>query len=480
MSDLLTDLRNTLGADYVLTDPEVLTPYTKDATGKYVGTALAVVRPANAAEVSAIVKLANTHGTPVIPQGGNTGLAGACFTGDNRDTIILSLERLNTIRDIKPDARIAIVEAGVILQTLHTAAEQHGLIYPMTFGAKGSCMIGGNLGTNAGGSNVLRYGNTRDLVLGIEAVMPNGDIVDLMSELHKDNTGYNLKHLMIGAEGTLGIITAAVLKLAPKPKAYFTAMVAVPDISTSLTLLNTLQAASRNSVEAYEYMPDSYFQALASAFPDARMPFEEPAEHGIFVEVGFTADEDCEMQDDGTLRGVAVLEGLLEQAFEEGQITDAVICKSEGERQVMWENRERAYFAMTNMGKPVNNDIALPLDRVEEFITVMGAKLKGLNENFFALTVAHLGDGNLHYSVWLDPEAEPDVGPENHDHVMELVEDCVLEMGGSFSAEHGIGLTKLPSMRRRKDQNALTAMRAIKAALDPNGIMNPGKVLPAE
>ena len=234
--NLLQELHRICGAQNVLTDETDRAAFETDATRGYQGTALAVVRPGSTQDVSEIVKLANETGTPVIPMGGNTGLNGGAYPGDAGDAIILSLARMNTIQEIRPDSRIAIVQAGVVLANLHEACAQHDLIFPLTFGARGSAMIGGNLATNAGGSNVLRYGNTRDLVLGIEAVLPNGDVVDLMSALHKDNTGFNLKHLLIGSEGALGVITGAVLKLAPRPKAYFTAMLSVPSISRALGL----------------------------------------------------------------------------------------------------------------------------------------------------------------------------------------------------------------------------------------------------
>ena len=476
---MISTLQNIVGAGHVVTDAEGRRPFEQDATGRYQSDVLAVVRPANTQEVSEIVKLANATGIAIIPQGGNTGLAGGCYAVPGRETIILSLARMNTIRDIRPDSQIAIVEAGVILETLHTAVDQHGLIYPMTFGAKGSCMIGGNLSTNAGGSNVVRYGNTRDLVLGVEAVMANGDIVDLMSELHKDNTGYNLRHLLIGAEGTLGIITAAVVKLAMKPRAYFTAMVSVPRIGAALGLLNALRAATSNAVEAFEYMPAKYFETLQRRFPESRPPFETPAEHGIFLEVGLNAEQDVTANEDGSIPGVARLEALLMSYLEKGDILDAVICQSDGQRREMWERRERAYEATHAYGRSVNNDISLALDRVEPFLEKMEERLPKLAPAAEALTVAHLGDGNLHYSVWPHPGTQQQIDPIQYDEIMELVEEAVLELGGSFSAEHGIGYTKLPSMARRKNANALTAMRAIKTALDPANIMNPGKVLPS-
>ncbi|MFK7755257.1 MAG: FAD-binding oxidoreductase [Sedimentitalea sp.] len=478
MMDILKDLRHIVGERHVLVAHDQTVGFSTDVTGKWVGQVRAVVRPANTSEVAAVMRLAYETGTPVIPQGGNTGLTGATCADAKDNAILLSLARLNTIRDIRPDSRTAIVEAGVVLETLHRAVAQHGLIYPMTFGAKGSCTIGGNMGTNAGGSNVLRYGNTRDLVLGIEAVLPDGEIVDLMSELHKDNTGYNLKHLLIGAEGTLGIITAAVVKLKPQPRAYFTAMVAVPDIPTSLVLLNRLQEDSGNAVEAFEYMPAYYFNLLCARFPETRLPFGTNVEHGIFLEVGLSRGDDVTPDENGALPGVARLESLLMELLEAGDIDDAVVCKSEAQRGEMWQRRERAYESTVAHGVSVDCDISLALDGVDGFLKSMDVALAEIAPGAETMAVAHLGDGNLHYSIWPMPGSDAPIPDPLYTEIMEQVENTVLGLRGSFSAEHGIGLMKLPSMERRKDKGALRMMWAIKAALDPKNIMNPGKVLP--
>ena len=459
---------------------ENLAQYEIDPSGKYNGSSLAVVRPLNTKEVSAIVKLANKMKIPVIPQGGNTGLAGGCFAGTKGNTIILSLNRMNTIREVRADGRIAIVEGGVILSKLHDAAAEYGLIFPLFFGARGSAMIGGNLATNAGGSNVLRYGNTRDLVLGIEAVMPNGDIVDLMSELHKDNSGYNLKHLLIGSEGTLGIITAAVVKLFPKPKAYATAMISIPDLTYALPILNELNKITNNCVEAFEYMPEKYFNALCERFNDMRQPFQTPAKHGVFLEIGAMSEEDAEPDETGNIPIESKVENLFGTWLESGKILDAVICKSEAQRSEMWERRERAYEVALLKGVPVACDVSVAVDKVHNFLTTVKSRVHSISPNSETLTVSHLGDGNLHFSVWMEPKTKGMGNLEDREKITEIIEETVLELGGSFSAEHGIGLAKLPSMSRRKNPNAIEVMRSIKKALDPNNIMNPGKVIPAK
>ena len=466
---LKDQLKQIVGADYVVADDQ-LAPWSRDWSGTYQYTPLAVVRPANTEQVSQILRLANDTGTAVVPVSGNTGLAGGA---EAEGSIQLSLDRMNRIREIRPEARLAIVEAGVVMSTLHEAAAVDDLIFPLTFGARGSAMIGGNLATNAGGSNVLRYGNARDLCLGLEVVLPSGEVMDLMSELHKDNSGYNLKHLMIGAEGTLGIITAAVLKLAPKPRAYATAMVAVPSLSDALSLLNQLQTATGGLVEAFEYMPRGYLDEYAAHYPKKRQPFTTRYEVNLLVEIATIIPSDSISGKDGVVPLMADLETALAQMFKRDAVLDAVVAQSEAERREMWERREAAGEITMHRHPIVNSDIAVPLDRVTEFLQQMEALLPQLDAGAETIIVSHLGDGNVHYAVW--PKSSD---PAVHSAIMESVEDVTLSLGGSFSAEHGIGKTKLPSMQRRKNKPALNAMRAIKKALDPNNILNPGKVIP--
>lgn len=452
---------------HVLTGPDAL-PYGRDWVGKYVTTPLAVVRPNTTDEVSAIMALAHDTATPVVPMGGNTGLTGATAA---EGALILSLERLNRIREIRPEARIAVVEAGVILQELHTAAEAQGLSYPMTFGAKGSARIGGTLATNAGGSNVLRYGNTRDLCLGLEVVLADGRVLDLMSELHKDNSGYDLRDLMIGAEGTLGVITAAVLKLTPLPQAYATAMVTVPSLPDALQLLNRLQEHTGGMVEAFEYMPRDYMARLAQFRPDLTPPLGHDVDHTIFLEIASTVPRDCTVDDTGQVPLVSALEEILGEMFEAGLVLDAALAGSVAQRRLMWEIREAAAEISVNTKPLVINDLCLPVDQIETFLSRAEARLKPIDPGVTSCTVSHLGDGNVHYTIYPSTAALCDP-------LMEAVEDIVQDMRGSFSAEHGIGLGKLSSMQRRKDPVALEMMRAVKAAFDPKGILNPGKTLP--
>ena len=466
---LIDDLRTLLGVDNVLQGKDA-EPWSSDWTGQYQWQPLCVARPASTEEVSGVLRRANSARIPVVPVGGNTGLAGGT---KGEGAIMLSLDRMNTIVEMRADARVAIVEAGVILSDLHRAAEAEGLSFPMTFGAKDSARIGGLLSTNAGGSNVLRYGNTRDLVLGLEAVRADGQVINLMSELHKDNSGLNLKHLLIGAEGTLAVITKAVLKLVPTPGAFATAMVAVDRLEDALRLLNRLQEATGGGVEAFEYMPRRYVETYLGMFPDARRPFEQMHDINILVEIGATAPRDVIAGDDGQVPVVGYLEMVLASFFEDGALLDAVVASNEAQRRAMWAMREAAGPVSLSHKPVVNNDIAVPLDKVSTFLETMDAELQEMDADAVSMVVSHLGDGNIHYAIW--PSRDD---PVHLDRLMEAVEDRVLALGGSFSAEHGIGVTKRPSMARRKDKVALDTMRAIKQALDPNGILNPGKVFP--
>jgi FAD/FMN-containing dehydrogenase len=468
---LIPALKSLLGEANVLTGPDTAR-YARDWMGNYEGTPLAVARPGSTAEVAATVKLATEHGTPIIPISGNTGLTGATYTETG---LLLSTERLNRIRDLRPASRIAIVESGVILSTLHDAAADHGLYFPLWFGARGSARIGGVLSTNAGGSNVLRYGSTRALCLGLEVVLPDGRILDLMSELHKDNSGYDLKNLFIGAEGTLGIITAAVMKLVPAPRAYATATLAARSLPDALHLLNRLQAATGGLVEAFEYMPADYMARLEKIRPDLGIPFPDHRACTLLVEIAATSPALTTESADGTLPLTDLLEVTLAQLMEDGLILDATIARSTTQRSAMWARREAAAEIGAAVKPMIDSDIAVPLDKVETFLTRIAPRLADIAPGAETLTVAHLGDGNLHFSVY-----PGDPSKALYDRVITAIEDIVQDLGGSFSAEHGVGLSKLNSMARRKDPVALDLMRTIKQAIDPGNLMNPGKVIPAK
>lgn len=464
---ILAEFAAVVGASHVLTG-EDMAKYRPDWTTHYTSNPAAVLRPASTAEVSALVKIAAKYHLALVPVGGLTGITGAAKTDGG---VMLSLERMNKILDLRTSARLAIVQAGVVISSLHEAAEQQGLYFPLWFGARGSAMIGGVLSTNAGGSNVLRYGSTRGLCMGLEVVLPDGRILNLMSQLHKDNSGYDLKQMFIGAEGTLGIITAAVMKLVPKPRAYATATLAARSLDDALDVLNRLQIATGGMVEAFEYMPRSYLERVAQFRPDLRQPFDPIPDMAILVELGTLRDADP--LPDGSLPVVSLLTDTLAQMMGEGTVLDAQIAQNDAQRTAMWARRECAAEVMQAVQPSVDTDICLPTDQIAIFLDRMAARLPELDPAATSLLVAHLGDGNLHYSAY--PSRDD---PALYDAIIESVEDEVAAMGGSFSAEHGVGLMKLNSMRRRKDPVALDIMRLLKATLDPQGIMNPGKVIP--
>jgi FAD/FMN-containing dehydrogenase len=467
---LIEDLGVAIGPTQVLTGAD-MARYARDWMGRYAGSPVAVVRPGSTAEVSACVKVAAAHGLPVVPISGNTGLVGGTMT---RGGLMISLERMNRIRAVKRDARLVVADAGVILSRLHEVAEAEGLYFPLWFGARGSAMLGGVLATNAGGSNVLRYGSTRTLCLGLEVVLADGRVLDLMSELHKDNSGYDLKNIFIGSEGTLGIITAAVMKLVPAPKAHATATLAARSLTDALVLLNRMQEATGGRVEAFEFMPRTYSERLKVARPDLGLPFDQIPEVTILIETATTVVAEAAPDATGEVPFVGLLETVLAEMMEAGLVTDAVLARSEQQRRAMWARREAAAEISVGLHPEVDTDVCVPLDKVETFLTEALSRLEALDPGVKSLTVAHLGDGNLHFTAY--PTRDDKALKER---VLEIIEDVVSDLGGSFSAEHGVGLSKLPSMARRKDPVALDVMRAVKAALDPEGRMNPGKVIPA-
>lgn len=470
---MLDDLRDLLGDAYVLTGDD-RAKWLTDWTGAYTADPLAVLRPASTDQVAGILRLAHASGTAVVPVSGNTGLTGGT---SGTGMLMISLDRLNQIEELDPLGRTATVGAGVILSALHDAADAQDMIFPLTFGARGSAMVGGVLATNAGGSNVLRYGNTRDLVLGLEVVTATGEVMDLMGKLHKDNAGLNLKHLMIGSEGTLGVMTRATVKLFPKPRAYATAMVAMPTLEDALHLLHDLQAETGNAVEAFEFMPRNFIATYLDLFPDGKEPFDAPYDVNILVEVGAIAARDAQPSEDGTIPVQDRLIDLLAARIETGEILDATVAQNDAQRAQMWAVREAAAeIAFHDKSRPfVDTDVAVALADVAPFLRDVRARLAELDAQATDLVVAHLGDGNLHYTAF------PSHADADHkDAIRSMIDDVVRSYAGSFSAEHGIGVSKLGSMARRKDPIAVAAMRAIKAALDPAGILNPGKVFPPD
>jgi FAD/FMN-containing dehydrogenase len=479
MSDFASKLASKLGSGAVLTDPADMAKYVRSWSGSETGRALCVVRPANTGEVSKAMAAAYAEGIAVVPQSGNTGLAGGSIPDGSGRAIVLSLERMNKIREISASALTMTVEAGCILAKLHETVEAQGLFFPLNFGAKGSCMIGGNLATNAGGSNVVRYGNTRELCLGIEVVLPDGRVMDLLSGLRKNNTGYDLRDLFVGSEGTLGIITAATMKLYPLPKVRATSIVAVESLADALKVLNRVQAESGGAVEAFEMMPDAFLRQAQRHKPDLLRPFSDLPRYAAMIEIAATSDVDATPDADGVIPVAAVLQRACEAALEDGLIQDALFAASEAQRLEIWKLREAALEVTNSVKTKIGFDISLPLERIHDFVaetqamvdrTVTGASLDPLG---------HLGDGNLHLGIWCEPDADAQAFQAKAQQMKDAVLDLLVKNGGSFSAEHGIGSHKLGEMRKYKDAVALDVMRAIKAALDPKNMMNPGRTIPA-
>ena len=472
MTDILETLAAIVGPAHVLT-AEAAAPYLSDWTGAFSGSARAIVRPGAVEEVAAVVKAARSAGLSLTVQGGNTSVSGGSVPGE-QGGIVISMTRVNQIRKIDPAARMATVDAGVVVQTLQDTVAGHGLDFPLMFGARGSAVIGGVLATNAGGANVLRYGNTRDLCLGIEAVLPDGQVVHDLAGLRKNNTGYDLKNLLVASEGTLGIITGATLKLVPTPKVRATAFLSLSGMDVALDVLNALQDASGGLVEAFEWLPGDMARAILDHNPTLRAPLENPAETGILVELASTRDDDAATNDAGAVRLQAVLLEAIEEMMERGAVVDGFIATSEQQRRDLWAVREAVLETIRAQGRYTSLDVGLPISKVAAFLDRARpiTELAGLRQ----MLVGHLGDGNIHYAV--TARAGPwDQGAVDAWEVEML--DLLLEMGGTFSAEHGIGRSKAHILAAQMEPARLDVMRRMKAALDPDNLMNPGVLFAA-
>ena len=470
--ELIEQLRRTVGAQHVLTEGD-LSAYEQDWRRRRIGKALAVVRPANTAEVAAVVKACAAAGAPIVPQGGNTSLSvGSTPDGSGRE-VVLNLGRMNAVRALDKDNLTLTVEAGCILQNVQAAAEQAGLLFPLSLAAEGSCTIGGNLGTNAGGTQVVRYGNARELCLGLEVVTPQGDVWDGLRGLRKDNTGYDLRNLLIGSEGTLGIITAATLKLFPQPAARLTAWAAVPSMEQAVALLGLAHAHLGAGLTGFEVMGQFALSLVDKHMPQLRVPFIDQAEvpYGVLLE-----NSDSESEDHARTR----FESLLETAFEAGCVTDAVVAENLTQANNLWHIRESIPLAQAEEGLNIKHDISVPISRIPAFVVYAQALLQSEVPGARLVNFGHLGDGNLHFNV-----QAPEGGDakaflrEQEEQVNALVYRAVAEFGGSFSAEHGVGALKVQTLAQYQSPVALSMMRAIKAALDPQLLMNPGRILGA-
>lgn len=441
--------------------------YLEEPRGRFIGQGATVLRPRSVAEVSEIVRLCNTHKIGVVPYGGGTGLVGGQTSVSGPKPVILSLERLNSIRDVDPADNILTAEAGVVLVDIQNAAEDVHRLFPLSLASEGSCQIGGNLATNAGGVNVLRYGNTRDLCLGIEAVLPDGSIFGGLKRLRKDNTGYNFQNLLIGAEGTLGIITAAVLRLMPKPVEVETAFLAVPNPQAAVEILSRLSTQIGEVTSAFELIHRQGLDFLSETGIGFAEPLSSKSVWMVLLECG--AGQNSGLKDN--------LERILGDAFDAGLITDAVLAQNEAQRQAFWNIRENIPEANRRVGVISSHDISVPVSQVPDFIERAAQIVNSINPQFRINCFGHLGDGNLHYNIY-PPKGRSrseydDIRVELANNVYDLVD----RFGGSFSAEHGIGRMKKADLLKYSDPAKLTAMRAIKQALDPNGIMNPGAVI---
>ncbi|HEU4620795.1 MAG TPA: FAD-binding oxidoreductase [Burkholderiaceae bacterium] len=457
-----------VGASNVLSHEADQAGYLTDWRRRFTGRALAVVRPGSTEEVAAVVRLCAQTQTPIVTQGGNTGLVGGATPDASGRAIVLSLARMNRIRAIDTANNTVTVEAGCVLQTLQQAARDAGRLFPLSLAAEGSCTIGGNLSTNAGGIQVLRYGNTRELCLGLEVVTPQGEVWNGLVGLRKDNTGYDLRDLYIGAEGTLGVITAACMKLYPMPKARATALAALRSIADAVALLELAQAHCGPTLTGFEMLTDVCLRLVEKHFPAHKSPFADA--HPVYVLLEISDHED-------EAHATALFESLMERAFEANLVVDAVVAQSVAQSQALWALRENISEAQAHEGKNIKHDISVPISRIAEFCARTGALIEQRYPGVQLVNFGHLGDGNLHYNV-SPPPGQPEAEfLAQQPGIYELVHDQVAAFGGSISAEHGIGQLKRQENERYKSPVAIRLMRTIKHALDPLGIMNPGKLV---
>ena len=465
----LDAMRALLGASQVLDQAADLVPYATDWRGRYHGKPLAVALPADTAQVAEVVQLCAAHGVPIVPQGGNTGLVGGATPDASGAQLLLSLQRLNRIRDLSAADGALVAEAGCILQNVQDAARQAGLLFPLSLAAEGSATIGGVLSSNAGGTAVLRYGNARALCLGLEAVTPQGAIWHGLSTLRKDNTGYDLRDLLIGAEGTLGIITAASLMLYPQPAARRTAWVALADVAAAVHLLARARDALDAGLTGFELISRECLHLVARHFPALRAPLPLDAPWYVLLELSDSEDE---------AHAQARLEAVLGAALEAGGALDCALAASLAQATAMWQIREHIPLAQAAEGLNIKHDIAVPISHMASFVADTSARLQRMIPDVRLVVFGHLGDGNLHYNLQAPAAADADAFRAQHETACnELLHAAAMAAGGSFSAEHGVGLLKTAELARYKDAAALAMMHAIKRALDPDGLMNPGKIL---
>jgi len=445
-------------------DPAEIAPHLEEWRSRYKGRASLLLKPSTTVEVSAILAICNETKTPVVPQAGNTGLVGAQIPFDNE--VLLSLSRLNRIRALDAADSSMIAEAGVVLEAAKLAADDKGLLLPLSLASEGSCTVGGTISTNAGGVNVLRYGMAREQVLGLEVVLADGRVLDLLRTLRKDNTGYDLKQMFIGAEGTLGIVTAAALKLFPKPAVSCTAFLAVPDVNAALAVLARLQSATGSLVNAFEILPRNGMELVLAHIPGTNDPFRVPSPWYVLCEA--SGAEGLEQ----------IFEGALAAALSDGLASDAVIACSEAQRGALWKLRESMSEAQKKEGASLKHDVAVPVARVADFLDKASAAIAAAVPDGQPVPFGHLGDGNIHFNIQAAKGADVAHFLARWDEIARIVHDVVRDFDGSFSAEHGIGVMKRADLARYKSPVEIDLMRALKRTLDPNNILNPGKLVP--
>lgn len=452
-------------------DDDILTAatakYLLEPRGRFRGQAAFVVRPRDVQQVATIIRLCNEHRIGVVPYAGGTGLVSGQVMTDGPMPILLSMERMNKVRDVDASDNIMIAEAGVILANVHEAAEKVDRLFPLSLASEGSCQIGGNLSTNAGGVNVLRYGNTRDLCLGVEAVLPDGTIVSGLERLRKNNTGYDIRNLLVGAEGTLGVITAASLKLFPRPAEVQTAFIAVPSPIAALNLLNFLRDELGEIISAFELIDLQGLNFLDETNVEYTYPLADRNTWQVLCEFGTAANSGLQER----------VENALEAAMDKGLVADAALAQNAAQRAAFWNIRENIPLGNKRVGSISSHDISVPVSRVPEFIEKGRGVIEALDPTLRINSFGHLGDGNLHYNVFPPKGRNRDEFDHIRGDVKTIVHDLVADFGGSFSAEHGVGRMKKSDLQKYGDPGKLIAMRAIKAALDPNEIMNPGAIL---
>ena len=466
---VLEKLREHLTPQAVITAMPDMERYVVDWRGRTRGSALAVVKPASTHEVAAVVKACTEAGIAIVPQGGNTGQCAGAVPAAEAAQVVVSLERLNRIRALDAQNNTLTAEAGCVLATIQEEAAKVDRLFPLTLGAQGSCQIGGNLSTNAGGTGVLRYGNAREMVLGLEVVLPDGSVWDGLRGLRKDNTGYDLKQLFLGAEGTLGIITAAVLKLYPRPRASATALAAVPDPRAAVALLNRFREACGDRLTGFEIISRNCLDILFKHV--ARFADPLPARYGWYV----LAELNDSLQ---TLDLRAVMEATLADAIGEHLALDAVVASSEAQAHTLWAMREEIPEANRREAPWIRHDVSVPVSRIPELLEKGEALLRATFPQVRVVAFGHIGDGNIHFNASSEDPAVAESFQQHQAEVYAIVHRLVMDLGGSFSAEHGIGWVKVPEMALYKSRVELDLMYRVKRALDPAGLLNPGKVLP--